>query len=466
MAITDPVAPIITTPASDADTVDTTLPAPAGGSAAPQIGPSSLNALAGINAAPAAPTLPTTPAVPTPVPATPATINTSNTQSTQPIQYSVPQTPPVYPVSTLSTAVPTAPLTPSEDDAQSLTDQLETLNNSLTSEPGDQTAANTAAGVDSDNATINDLNAQLTGLKNEAAAIPLQLQTDSQGRGITTGGLAPISSAALRNNATQALTISTLLSAAQGNLANAQAQANQVIAQKYGPIEAQITSATANLKLILSSPEYTNEEKAQAQDQLNQQTNAQNAVDQAKADSASILSIATTAAANGADAVTLQKITNATTPAQALAIASGSGFYAKAAAVKTQVATVNGETLLINSDTGETIKDLGPADSTAAQSSSKAITAYQGAFVAGSTFQGTNVNGQAQTFQTLNANGTLTTQAFSAAIDEAPSQGLSRADFLTAFGYLLVDPKTGTIDPSYGLTQTEIKKITGTAPTT
>lgn len=465
MLVTDPVAPVIDTIASEADNVSIPTP-PAPDSSAPQIGPSSLSALAGVSAAPAVATT-TPPPTPTPVPATPATINSGNTAPVTPLTPATPAPTGIYPVTALNPDVPTgaATLTPEENSAQSLSDSLEGLNNLMSGKAADQSAADTAAGVDSDNATINDLSAQLKGLQNEASAIPIQLQTDANGRGITAGGLAPIQSAQLRNNATQALTISTLLQAAQGNLANAQAQADKVVASKYDPIQAKITAATANLKLIQDSPEYTTEEKNQAQAQLDIQNQKQAALDQAKADTASILSIAQTAAANGADAVTLQKITQATTPAAALAISAGAGFASKAADVTTSTVNVGGRTLLINSKTGATIKDLGASSSTAAQTASSGIAQIQNSLTPQSTFVGTNINGKAQTFNVLQGNGTFSVEGFKAAIADAPSVGLTRDDFLNAFGSYLIDPATGTISKAYGLTPAEAKKIGATIST-
>lgn len=301
--------------------------------------------------------------VPTPVPAVTSTVNSSTLAPATPIPYTTPATTPAYPVGTLDTTIPTPPAvpTPSETQANSLTDTLKALNASLVGKSADQTAANTAAGVDTAQKTITDLSAQLSGLQNEAKAIPLSLQNDATGRGITAAGLAPIQSAQLRDNAVKALTVSTLLQAAQGNLANAQAQADKVITQKYGPIQEQITAATANLNLILNSPEYSLEEKNRAQTQLDAQNAKQVALDKAKSDAAAVLTTAQNAAANGTDAITLQKITAAKTPAEALKIAGASGVTT---AKNTQIVSIGGRQKLVDTKTGNTIRDLGPVTQT------------------------------------------------------------------------------------------------------
>ena len=297
--------------------------------------------------------------VPTPVPAVTTTINSSTLAPATPIPYTTPATVPTYPVGTLDTTIPTAPAvpTPAETQVNNLTDMLKTLNTALLGKTADQTAAEAAAGVPTAQKTITDLTAQLSGLQNEAKAIPLSLQNDATGRGITAAGLAPIQSAQLRDNAVKALTVSTLLQAAQGNLANAQSMADKVITQKYGPIQEQITAATANLNLIINSPEYSLEEKNRAQAQLDAQNAKQAALDKAKSDAAAVLTTAQNAAVNGAGAITLQKITAAKTPAEALKIAGASGVTT---AKNTQIVSIGGRQKLIDTKTGNTIRDLGP----------------------------------------------------------------------------------------------------------
>lgn len=57
-------------------------------------------------------------------------------------------------------------------------------------------------------------------------------------------------------------------------------------------------------------------------------------------------------------------------------------------------------------------------------------------------------------------NGYITPKAFKAAIKDAPSEGVSRKDFIEQFGYLLYSDKKG-ISSEYGLTAQEKKLITG-----
>lgn len=398
---------------------------------------------------------PVTPVVPTPTPATPTTITSSVLAPQSPVQYTTPNPTPIYPVSTLT---PPAPA-PATDQANDLTTQLENLNNELEGKSADQTAAENAAGLPALQATQRDLTAQLTGLTNEAQSIPLQLQTDATGRGITADGLAPIQSAALRNNAVQALTVSTLLAASNGNIATAQALADKAVAQKYDPIQEEITAATANLNLILQSPKYSAEQKAAAQAQLDAQNAKQAELDKAKANTTAVQQIAITAAQNGADAVTLKNISAAADP---IAAVTAAGKFAQTAPDTTTI-TVNGRQLLINSKTGATIKDLGaapaPAGRTLTQSEQQAgaLASYASSFVPGATF-----NGSRGKTPILDTKGYFTAEGFKAAINDATAQGIPRATFLGQYGYLLATPG-GTPSNAYGLTPVEVKLVTGAA---
>lgn len=69
-------------------------------------------------------------------------------------------------------------------------------------------------------------NAQLAGLNAAAQAIPIQDQQNATGKGMTTGGLAPITSAQLRNNALQALPLQAQALAQQAQVAAAQGNAS------------------------------------------------------------------------------------------------------------------------------------------------------------------------------------------------------------------------------------------------
>lgn len=69
------------------------------------------------------------------------------------------------------------------------------------------------------------VNAQLAGVIADAQAIQIQAQKDAEGRGITTGGLAPLTTAQLRNNALKAIPLQSQALIAQAEVASAQGDA-------------------------------------------------------------------------------------------------------------------------------------------------------------------------------------------------------------------------------------------------
>ena len=208
--------------------------------------------------------------------------------------------------------------TPKEQEQSDLTKILQDLNTQESGRADYQNQQETAFGVDEKTKTVNDLQSQLQTILNEHAAAQLQTQ---QGQGVTTGIDNRQRDEETRLSAIKALSLNSLISAANGNLTYAQSQADKAVKTKFDPIEAKITANTANLNLIKNDPETSREEKARADAQLAIQTQMKAAVDQAKQNSSDILKIAIEAASNRADSVTLQNIQNAQTPMQALQVA-------------------------------------------------------------------------------------------------------------------------------------------------
>lgn len=97
---------------------------------------------------------------------------------------------------------------------------------------------------------IADIAAQATGLKNEAQAIPIQIQNESVGQGVTDAGIAPIQSARLRDNALKALSLGQQAAIATAQYDKAKNYADQLITAKYDQIEADINSKLANLQAL------------------------------------------------------------------------------------------------------------------------------------------------------------------------------------------------------------------------
>lgn len=189
--------------------------------------------------------------VDTTTPKIPPTINSSVLTPTPTPNFQTPPPAPIYNVSGLSSELaPTAQETAGSD----ITKRLQTLNEGLLGQSAYRATKEAEAGLPEKLQAERDLSSRLKALQNEALAIPIQLQQDATGRGITAGGLRPIETAALRNNAIQALGVSSLLEASRGNITLAQDLVERAVAQKFDPIKEEIAVNKANLDLILNDP--------------------------------------------------------------------------------------------------------------------------------------------------------------------------------------------------------------------
>jgi len=240
---------------------------------------------------------------------------------------------------------PEIKMTPEEERAQKETDLLIQLNESLSGESAFRTEQENAQGITDKTKIVNDLTNQLTTLKNEYDQIPLMTQNQAEGRGITAGGLAPITASKQREIAIRSLGVSALLQAANGNLTTAQMLVDRAVAAKYDPIREQIRIKTANAELILNSPKATIEDKNRAQKVIDAQNARTKAVDDAEAMAKEIWNITTTAAQNTANfkptakypsaTLALQAIQTAKTKEEALQIAVETGFLTPAQSTST-----------------------------------------------------------------------------------------------------------------------------------
>lgn len=124
----------------------------------------------------------------------------------------------------------------------------------LTGRTADLQQAQEQAGVNTETANLNkyaeqlaNLNAQASALNREAQAIPIQIEQESQGRGRTVAGVAPIEASRLRENALKALSIgqqadiaAAAATGSQLRLNAAKEKAQQAVDLKYKPLEEQL----------------------------------------------------------------------------------------------------------------------------------------------------------------------------------------------------------------------------------
>lgn len=192
----------------------------------------------------------------------------------------------------------TAELSPEEESAQSLSDRMLELTKPLAGKDQYQMEQEQASGLPGFQAQERDLQARLTGYVNESRAIPLQIQQEFAGRGATAGGVAPIQTARIRENAIKALTVKSLLEATRGSIASAKDNADRAVALKFAPMEAEMKALEKNLEIIQKSPAYTQAEKKRALEQSLILEERKTAQAQKKEDESAILAMATAAVAN------------------------------------------------------------------------------------------------------------------------------------------------------------------------
>ena len=110
---------------------------------------------------------------------------------------------------------PTAP-TGAEKTQKGLQERLLGAIQKLGGRAGAIATAEEEAGVPEFQKQLTDVSSQLIALQQEAKAIPLQTQEEALGRGITAGGLQPITTSRLRRNAIKALGLSAIGATLQG----------------------------------------------------------------------------------------------------------------------------------------------------------------------------------------------------------------------------------------------------------
>jgi hypothetical protein len=240
----------------------------------------------------------------------------------QPAQTSTPAAPPIP---TLDSIFNTSD-TPLDNQFKDTTIAESRTAADLAGETAFRTSQETANDLTGKKATVTDLTSRLNTLKSQADAIPLAVQNEFSGRGATVGGVTPFQTADLRNNTIQQLGVSAMLNAANGNLSTAQDQVDAAVKAKFDPLKAQLAAQQAQLAAI--TPLLDMEQKKQAVKQTAALAERTRLLTKQEDDQKTIYQTMLTAAQNGADAVTLRTIQNASTPDEAIA-AAGTSLGAK-----------------------------------------------------------------------------------------------------------------------------------------
>lgn len=278
------------------------------------------------------------PIVPTYTP--PSSITGSNLGSTQTTQYTQPQST-NNGASTLSAMLTQlqsqmqAPLGQNQQQASDLTKAVMALNTQEAGKAGYQNEQNNTYGVTEKQNAVNDLQSQLQTILNEHAAAQLQ---DQQGQGVTTAIDSRQRDFETRQSAIKALSLNSLIAAANSELTNAQNLANKAVALKFDPIEAQIKAGMDNLNLLKNDPATTAEEQKrvaaqtlvldQAKAQLDTLRTLATDVSKVAVTAASYIGNFTPTAQYPTSSLALQAIQNSQDPVTAQMIATMTGLSA------------------------------------------------------------------------------------------------------------------------------------------
>lgn len=204
-----------------------------------------------------------------------------------------------------------------ESTSQSLMDRILGATSKLGKKTQAQAQAETTAGLPQFQTQLTDINNQLQGLQKESLAIPLQIQQEAQGRGVTAGGVAPIQTARLRENAIKSLGLSSIAQTLQGNIANAQAQVDRAVALEFEPIEAELNTLKTAYEMNKDILERQDKKRADA---LNLQIQERSRLlEEQKADRRAVRDIGMKLAQFGVDTNTIQGILSSRNVDEAIA---------------------------------------------------------------------------------------------------------------------------------------------------
>lgn len=204
-------------------------------------------------------------------------------------------------------------------EGKSLASSQANLQALLGGKEADRQKALTDTGATAAYNQIQDINAQATGLLNEAKAIPIQVENQAMGTGATEAGIAPITSARLRDNALKALSLGQQAAIATANYDKAKNYADQIVNAKYDQIQADINAKITNLQALKDFDLSPAQEKARLARE--ERLNAEKQVNEDKRTNEKALSdLVIKASSQGAPSALLEKAKLATNPMQAATI--------------------------------------------------------------------------------------------------------------------------------------------------
>ena len=160
--------------------------------------------------------------------------------------FAFPETPKenVYDISAIPTTDQvqgvTADVTQTEQEGADISTRIEDLLGQISGKAAATATAEKEAGLPEYQKQLTDINAQLQTLQKESAAIPMEMQEQFGGRGVTAQGLQPVTTSALRRNAIKALGLSAIGQTLQGNISLAQQNVSSAIEAEFGQAETEL----------------------------------------------------------------------------------------------------------------------------------------------------------------------------------------------------------------------------------
>lgn len=220
-------------------------------------------------------------------------------------------------IPTIESLAPSEPST-AEKTGKTLRDRALSVMESLGMKTQRTIEAEKAAGLPDLNKQLAEVTSQIMALQKEAAAVPLQIQEESEGRGRTAAGVAPLQADLLRKNAIKALSLSAIAQTLQGNVALAQQGVDRAIELEFAPFQNELDYLG---KLIeFNAEDISREDNKRTELFQARLQDRQRLLDEQKDTRNRVYSIALEAARNGADAATLNRIRDARTDEEAVAL--------------------------------------------------------------------------------------------------------------------------------------------------
>ena len=182
---------------------------------------------------------------------------------------------------------------------------------------------------------------QLQALQKEAMAIPLQIQQESEGRGRTAGGVAPLQQGRLRENAIKSLSLSAAGQTMLGNIQLADANIASALEAEFEPERTRLATLKQLYDFNKDALERKDKKRADALNVYLKERERLLGLEQA--DKNEIYNIGKIAGNFGADTATIQKIFTAKTREEALALA---GQYMQDPRAKIELENAKLDTLL------------------------------------------------------------------------------------------------------------------------